>query len=277
MGLRVAVIGAGSIGRRHIGNLLAMNCQVSVLEPDTERRRKACSQFEIEAATDIREADAVVIASPYDSHLAWAERALDEDIPAFVEKPLGPLSELESWRELANRSRSIVTQVGYQLRFYRDLVSLRANWMHRAIAGEFWCDADMSAWPGHNYGPWLLECSHEIDAALWCGAPSAVRDVKPFGTAGADIRLGEWQVSLDARAEHFERGWRLRTKEDSWGEISYRDLGEFQIENDLAYKDELLHFIECAREGRQTDCPLSEGVKVLEVCAQVEAMARRAA
>jgi predicted dehydrogenase len=39
--------------------------------------------------------------------------------------------------------------------------------------------------------------------------------------------------------------------------------------------DEMRHFLDCVRSNTPTICPLSEGLKVLEVCAQVQEMANK--
>ncbi len=276
--MRVAVVGAGSIGRRHIGNLIALGCEVTVSDPDEAQLAEALRLHpDAKASEWPKQADAWVIASPHRTHLTYAEDAINRRIPLFVEKPLGSLDQLPLWRRLAKRAEAIelATQVGYNLRFH-PLLRLMREQFKEPTAGGFYCDVNMSTWLGHSYGPWLLECSHEIDAALWCGAPTDVADVNRVDATAANIWLGEeerWLVALDAHAETYHRSWRL-AKEGSSVEARWHAP---EALGSLMYYDEMLHFIECVRESRQTDCPLRDGVTVLDVCQQVEQMARKAA
>ncbi len=274
--LRVAVIGAGSIGRRHIGNLLALGCDVSFTDPYMPAVERTLAQYpDARSVAMWPDADAWVIASPYQSHYEYAIEAARRNIPFFVEKPVGQLSELSEWRRLAASVRGLVTQTGYQLRFHPILHMMREQFKE-PTSGGFYCDVNMSTWPGQSYGPWLLECSHELDAALFCGAPATVTHVDRIDATSANIWLGEeerWLVSLEADADRYYRSWRLAQGSSS---IDVQ-LHAADALGSLMYYDEMLHFIECVREGRQTDCPLADGVRVLEVCAAIEQMARKAA
>ena len=46
--------------------------------------------------------------------------------------------------------------------------------------------------------------------------------------------------------------------------VEYRDPAELGTE---MYTAAMAHFLECVREGRQTEIPLADGVRVLEVIA----------
>jgi predicted dehydrogenase len=278
--LRVAVIGAGSIGRRHIGNLLAMGCEVTVSDPDPascERVQRDYPEATIARGFALDGPDAFVIASPHGTHLQYVTAAVAFQIPFFVEKPIGSLAQLEKWRALADLSADLTTQVGYQLRFTKALRDLHDEWAGRLHAGSFFCSTNIDQWHGKSYGPWLIEASHELDAALWMGAPANVVDSTYIGPDRCQFWLNRWLIDINARADHVSREWRVRTASGTSVQRGFPDKKEFDEINRLAYRDEMLHFIECVREGRQTDCPLSDGVRVLEVCQQVEEKARQAA
>ena len=276
--MRVAVIGAGSIGSRHVGNLLSMGCDVTVCEPYEDSRARAKARFDDARVTGIRvtqeeEFDAWVIASPMNTHLSWAANAVSRGIPFLLEKPVGCLDELSDWRRLGTAAKNLTTQVGYQLRFHPALRFMREQWKDQATSASFFCNVNMNTWPGKTYGPWLLECSHEIDAALWCGAPTNVTEAYYLNDTFCDFYLGQWFVGIDASADKYYRSWRMRNHDA----FCCLDWHSTESLGTLMYYDEMLHFIECVRENRQTDVPLSEGVKVLEVCAAVEEVARKAA
>ena len=266
--MRVTVIGCGSIGRRHIKNLLALGCDVGAWDLCPEALQAALSlDARLHAARPGAPCEAVVIATPWDQHLRDVEWAVSSRTPFFIEKPLGSLSQLPRWRVLAASPDLPVHQVGYQLRFHADAQKLHAvtaqsRWIYCAVA------CDMRQWPGRFYGPPILECSHEIDLALWWGALSTVTHVIATAHA-ATIYLGTiGLVTMDWRTPHYRREWSVATDE-----ANYRwDCNEPEALDELMYIDELAHFLESIRTQTPTRCTLGDGVRVLEVCAQVEAM-----
>jgi predicted dehydrogenase len=238
--MHVAVIGAlGSIGRRHTANLEALGCRVARVDA-------AFSGEEGFSLADVVAwgGDAVVIATPYASHLIYVEWAIDRRLPVFCEKPLGSLDQLPRWREIAARSDLPVHQVGYQLRFQPRYRAMRAL-VPRPRSGRFVCHFDMATWPGQRYGPAILEASHELDLALDCGLTAA-------------------EVELVDGAEYY-RGWQLNDA-SSFAETHFHAADEL---GEQMYRDELDHFLARVRgeRGLGVACDLPQAMKVLEACA----------
>ena len=274
MSLRVAVIGAGSAGLRHIRNLLELGCEAYFHDPDPARALavwRECPDAEACSSLSIAESwDAVVIATPHDQHLTYAAECAMYGRPFYVEKPVGTVSQLPYWKQIAAASAKLTTMVGYQCRHHIVAQAMRA--LVPGESGFFATACDMRTWPGKSYGPLLLEASHDLDLALACGAPATVTEaiIDPHYVA---IQLGpHWRVTLEDRAD-YRREWTIEQRGQSMS-VTFQSP---EAMGTLMYKDALLHFLECVRENRQTDCPLSEGVKVLEVCATVEQLARKAA
>lgn len=271
--MRVAVIGLGSIGRRHVSNLLALGCDVFGYDRDDVVRSRAHVLFpgaDISEWARLDQVDAVVVASPWDTHLHWAEQVFAQGVPLFIEKPLGSLEQLPRWREIAAMDLP-VNQVGYQLRFHPAIRQIR-EFVRQPEAGSFYCDCDMSTWPGRSYGDPLLEASHELDLALWCGAPMQIRASLKTETQ-CDLWLDEeerWLFSLDATSTSYRRHWGLA---NATHDATARFNSPEELGNEM-YVDEMRHFLDCVKENKPTICPLSEGLKVLEICAQVEQMTR---
>ncbi len=273
--MRVLVIGAGSIGRRHIGNLLALGCEVFVWDISPAAQEAAFGMGAHRKALQTRPPDAVVIATPYDEHLRsldWV-RSTYPNSHLFIEKPLGLPKNVPGWRELMDECdrRDLVTQVGYNLRFHPAASGLRS--VQSPILGRFACHADMRTWPGSSYGPSLLELSHEIDLALHCGAPSSRVSVDiatdtrhVFSLCGDGKR---WRVELDGQASHYERRWCVADEALSV-DIT---VGTSTALGDAMYRAEIDHFLNAVRTGKQSHpaATLADGVRVLEVCAKVEA------
>lgn len=264
--LRIAVIGAGSIGTRHITNLLGLGCAVEVYEPHPERLRQVLERCPAAREGGNETPDAVVIATPYDTHLAFAQDCAATKTPMFIEKPLGTLGELDAWREVVATTQDLVTQVGYQNRFQPIVQVMRSITPEQ---GLFITRCDTKTWPGGAYGPFLLEASHDIDLALHLGAPATVTRADKLRGTTLDIALGDgdrWGVHLVDRSAVYERTWTVSQRGHSIS-ASFADPAAL---GDQVYIDEMQHFIACVVEGRQTDVPLTDGLRVLEVCAHVE-------
>jgi predicted dehydrogenase len=244
--VRVAVVGLGSIGRRHVGNLLAMGHEVFGFDEDTRAypiARALHAALNCAGSASLlnnRLADAVVIATPLDAHLEWVEWCISRRLPFYVEKPLGTLEEVPRWRQLVAMPLP-VNMVGYQLRFHPSYRAMR-QLVPTPLGGAFRCDFDMSTWPGKSYGPPELEASHEIDLALDCG-------------------LGLEDVVL-SRGQYY-REWYVYDANAS-AHVSFSSAAEL---GDQMYVDAMAHFLECVREGKPTKVPLSDGLRVLEALA----------
>jgi predicted dehydrogenase len=275
--VRVLCVGAGSIGKRHIGNLLTLGCEVAALDPSEDSTDGLPDSVAVfRTGLTVGPWDALVIASPLDTHYTWAAAELMHGTPFFVEKPLGALDEIENWRALASacEARGIVTQVGYNLRFHPWAEALRA--VPKPVLGRFACYADMATWPGSSYGPSLLELSHEIDLALHCGAPSSRVSVDiatdtrhVFSLCGEGKR---WRVELDGAASRYERRWCVADEALSV-DIT---IGTSTALGDAMYRAEIDHFLNAVRTGKQSHpaATLRDGIRVLEVCAMIEAQVK---
>lgn len=292
--MRVAVIGGGSIGLRHVRNLLGLGVRpidLVVCDPvwgtaGLQQLAEEYPQLLIVRAPDERvwtRAQAVVIATPWAAHLRYAEEAVGRGLPVFVEKPLGSLDQLDEWRRLADRAvgSKVVTQVGYQLRFHPKARAIKAL-LPTADSGQFYLDCDGRTWPGRHYGPMLLECSHEIDLALWLGAPATVDEVQRDGERAVDIWLGPqqgdgWRVCLNWQADRYFRQWSVTQDSRRGLPFIAGDAMHFVFETpealgDQMYVDEMAYFLRAVEAGRPTDCCFVDALRVLEVCAQVERM-----
>src|SRR6476469_715812 len=93
--MRILVLGAGSIGRRHIGNLAAIGLKNLVIaDPNPKVLAMVKGAFDfVETTTDPAKAfengkfDAAIICSPPQIHLRQLAEAVERGIHAFVEKP----------------------------------------------------------------------------------------------------------------------------------------------------------------------------------------------
>ena len=121
--LRVAVVGAGEFGRRHM-RVISQSPRAglaAVVDADAGRAASAASEFRCEALPDIaalrERVDAAVVAVPTTAHVDTACALIEAGIDVLVEKPIA--ADLASARRLveAAESRGRVLQVGHLERF----------------------------------------------------------------------------------------------------------------------------------------------------------------
>ena len=121
--LRVAVVGAGHLGKIHT-RLLSSQSDVdlvAVADPSPLAQRQILDEFDTRAISDYRkligEIDAAVIATPTGMHFEIAETLLKENIHTLIEKPMtDSVSDAQELVHLADRNNCIIA-VGHVERF----------------------------------------------------------------------------------------------------------------------------------------------------------------
>jgi predicted dehydrogenase len=131
--LKVAVLGAGHMGRYHAEKLAARSdCRlVAVADLDTARAQAIADKHACPAFSDYRKAiglaDAAVVSVPTERHHEVAGACLEAGLHVLVEKPIAvDLAQSESLVSLA-RSKNLVLRVGHVERY---------NAAFRALAGR---------------------------------------------------------------------------------------------------------------------------------------------
>ena len=124
--LRYGVIGVGSMGREHISNIKVMGGATVTAISDPHKPSIEAAQEMVPGAKvfsdhrallDSGLIDAVVIATPNDTHADVLKDALATDIAVFVEKPLATtISDLKSILDW-DAKRSAMTWMGLEYRF----------------------------------------------------------------------------------------------------------------------------------------------------------------
>ncbi|MDT7950902.1 MAG: Gfo/Idh/MocA family oxidoreductase [Acetobacteraceae bacterium] len=131
--LRIGIIGAGHFGRFHAlkvaGNRRAVLAGLCDPEPDRARAigREAGGAPALSLEALLAASDAVIVASPAETHFALAAQALEAGRHVLVEKPIAAtLDEADRLATLAG-ARGLVLQVGHLLRYSAE---------HRAISSR---------------------------------------------------------------------------------------------------------------------------------------------
>lgn len=190
MAKRVLVCGAGSIGRRHIANLLQLGAEVSVWRTRSELLREITREFAVQVCTDlpsaISRADAVVVATATDQHVAIATATLKAGRALFIEKPIS-----HDWTGIDDLSRLAIgkiVEVGFQFRAHPNLIALASQLRRpvhqRLLTYRLAMGHRLDAWrPDQDYeqgysadatrgGGALFDLIHQIDIALWLFGPA---------------------------------------------------------------------------------------------------------
>jgi len=197
--MRTVLLGAGSIGQRHLRNLQTLgHAVVAVADPDRARLEAirplvtaGCRLVAGEAEAFAADADAVVICSPTSRHVDQALAALRRGWHVFVEKPLAPTLEGTAALvdEAARAGRAVL--VGCNLRFLPSLQLVKRlvdeGRIGRPLAARAQCGYYLPFWrPDTDYregygakqatgGGIILDSIHEFDYLTWLlGLPREV-------------------------------------------------------------------------------------------------------
>lgn len=185
----ILVAGCGSIGKRHIGNLLELNVkQVTAFDVSKERCDEIQEKFNIKTFSSVEDSlhqkpDAVFICTPNIYHLKNAFTFAKANCHLFIEKPLSHTMErLEELTTLCN-NKSLVTLVGCNMRFHPGIKKVKSlleeNIVGTVTSAE--CHVgqylpDWHPWEDYRYGysarkdlggGIILDAIHEIDYARW--------------------------------------------------------------------------------------------------------------
>lgn len=186
----VLVAGAGSIGRRHLGNLRKLGLtHLAACDPDSSRLEHVASEFQVQCFLTFEEGlksfqpEIVLVCTPPVQHVSQAMQALRAGAHVFIEKPLS--DKLDGIAEIEAEAirRGAVVQVGYNLRFNPGIQLLK-RLLEDGVAGRIlWARAEVAQYlpewrPWQDYrqsytarrelgGGIILDASHEIDYMVW--------------------------------------------------------------------------------------------------------------
>jgi predicted dehydrogenase len=190
---RIAIIGLGSIGRRHLRLAKEIRPDVQVI---LVRSGKGKNWPEEELASitvnTLSEAisigiDAAIISTPVVFHASQAIKLIEHEIPILVEKPLSHKVILAEKLYKAWSEKKTLVLLGYTLRhtsaasfFYK---KIQNNVIGDILSVTIKCESYLPKWrPDQDYrntvsarkelgGGVLFELSHEIDYANWFFGP----------------------------------------------------------------------------------------------------------
>src|SRR5436305_1439356 len=216
--VRVAVVGAGRMGRAHLRALRRADgvTVAAVVDPvPAVRSELEAAGLQAYAAVDellagLPDVDAVVVAAPTDLHLELVTQLAAAHLPILCEKPCGLRPDETVQAVEAAAAAQVVLQVGYWRRFVPALRQLR----ERLMAGAFGTPLLVSCWqwdaapPSDAFrarsGGILLDMGvHELDQIRWLTGRELADVVVRAPATGDDPDSVAALVELDGGAAGF--------------------------------------------------------------------------
>jgi len=190
----IAVIGAGSIGSRHLRNLEQLGVErLLVCEPDSTQREQLQAELPTHKYysnlkdTFGEDPEAVIVASPSAYHEEHTAAALARRCAVFVEKPLSYRLGRTGVLAQEAEDKRIVTMVACNMRFHPGPATvhrlLNAGAIGDLISYRVHTGSYLPDWRPHQdfresysasveTGGAILDCIHELDLALWYAGPA---------------------------------------------------------------------------------------------------------
>ena len=187
--MKVLIVGAGSIGARHLRNLRSLGVEtIAVVDPAPQRRELALREGAQQFFPDLQagllwKPNIVLITTPSHLHAEQAQQAAAHDCHLFIEKPLAHTGD--GLRELAAEvdRRGLITLVGCNMRFHPGPAQVKTlldeGKIGRILFARVQTGSYLPGWrPDRDYrssysaqakqgGGCILDCIHEIDLARW--------------------------------------------------------------------------------------------------------------
>jgi predicted dehydrogenase len=215
MSFETVVVGCGSIGSRHIGNLSRRNdVTVTAHDIDSEQLQDVADEYGISGSTDLdalltETTDCVFVCTPPDTHVEIANAALDVGAHVFVEKPLS--SSVADTQEFVRRARELdlTVYVACNMRFHPPVERIQ-QWLDSGEIGRLQFvrlryGNDLRNWRSTEYtdsystdesagGGIIRDAVHELDLALeWMPEITSL-----YCAAGT---VGELDIDVEDTAE----------------------------------------------------------------------------
>ena len=203
---RILVVGCGSIGRRHIRNLLSLGQRtLHLVEMDHVRLQQGTQEFGVPGTRTLEESwawrpEVVIVANPTSWHVETATAAAAQGCHLLIEKPLSDrLEGVEALLRMVGE-KQLIALVGCNLRFHPG-PALIHHWLTQSECGKilsarFEAGSYLPSWrPGTDFrvsysaqaalgGGCVLDDIHELDLACWLfGMPREVVAITQDGSA----------------------------------------------------------------------------------------------
>lgn len=257
---RIAIVGVGSIGSRHIDTLLAMGYQDLVgIDPrpmPNEERLPVVDSFEDINYWGVTH---VLICSPPELHYKHASYFLEQGIPTFIEKPI--TVNIHHAHELlcASAEHDTYIGVGYMERAHHVVLAAKEFIEKHGCAKAEICCYWTATGKTYNLDT-VQESSHAIDLAMFLLGPALLVGSCKEGNEVTIRTDFEGGATCVIRMNMHEWPRRVINVVGEDGEQFREMYGETQEEWNECYKAELQAFL----DGKPL-CTGEAGLRVVEI------------
>ncbi len=184
--MKILVVGFGSIGKRHIKNLLELKDMEIIVCTKQTKFGNLKNQCKFIARLDdaIKEKpEAAIVANNTNEHIKTAIQLAKSGIDLFIEKPLSDNSKNVKILLKLVKQNNLITMIGCNLRFHESICTIKKlidkKIIGRIISVQAESGSYLPDWhPDENYkktyaarkdlgGGVVLTCIHEIDYLYW--------------------------------------------------------------------------------------------------------------
>jgi predicted dehydrogenase len=287
--MRLAVVGCGSIGSRHLRNLASLGCDDLVaVDPSEERRNRAAAETGARPAAGFDGADAVLVTAPTAFHLELAGQALERGAHVFVEKPLA--NSLDGVEDFVRRfeASGLVGLVGMNWKFHPAFVDIKQRlpelgriYSARLEFGQYlpdwhpWEDYRQGYSARRDLGGGILLDAHEFEYARWFLGPveSAFGLVDRTGLIETDTEDAvsallrfESGAQGEVHVDYLQRRYRRTVSiHGSEGSLLWDAADSNGYDVNEMYVAELGHFLACIAGDEQPQTTLRDAYDALRI------------
>jgi myo-inositol 2-dehydrogenase / D-chiro-inositol 1-dehydrogenase len=237
--MRISVLGVGRLGASHAATLAALPgvSQLTVYDADPVRAKDVAAPLKARAVGTIdeafKDAEAMVIVTPTDTHAPLIKRAIDQGLPTFCEKPIA--IGIPETREIVDhvKQKNGRLQIGFQRRFDAGYRAARSELESGALGAVYSflmvsCDRTPppDAYIKSSGGQFKDQLIHDFDITRWLfgrevvevvatgstkGVPQyeAMEDV---GTSAVLVQLADGTLGLISGLRHNEAGYDIHVE-----------------------------------------------------------------
>lgn len=201
---RIAVIGAGLIGRKHIKTISELACLDAVVDPETHSRELAEAAGtnwygDLASYLESTPPDGAIIATPNQLHLDHGRACLEAGVPVLIEKPLAGNSQDAEQLVALSLQTGVPILVGHHRRHSPIVKAVKGliddGGLGRLVAVNalFWLhkpdDYFDVAWRRREGGgPTYINLIHDVDLLRHlCGEIVSVQATESHSVRGLDV------------------------------------------------------------------------------------------
>ena len=280
--MRHLIVGFGSIGMRHVSNLVSMNEVVIIYDRhlhDFDER--------------LKEVDSVFITCPTINHMEYALKAAKANKHVFIEKPISHNNkDIKNLYDICRKNNK-TCYVGYNFRFHKELIDIKERLNNKDVSfvkvevGEY-----LPGWhPDKDYrkeysarkdmgGGVVLTLSHEIDYIRWIFGK--IKTVKAIIGKTSDLELDvedtasvimetEKGVFIELHMDYIQkpavRTMKVRGKNI---DIDWDYYANKEFDRNQMFIDEVTHYINCCNGNATPVVTEEEVVDVMNIIEEIK-------